>query len=133
MKLRRHAAISSSALPSSWFGAFAIGMTSATALAAEIHDQVRSDRRLGRNVVGGGRRRNSRKLKVARTAASSSALTAKCAGPSVVGLTIQEPRVIGVVANNVWAWRNGQQVNEMTAQYFINYNLPEGWYPRAGI
>jgi hypothetical protein len=50
------------------------------------------------------------------------------AGPAVVGLTIQEPWVIGVVANNVWAWRNGQQVNEMTAQYFINYNLPDGWY-----
>jgi hypothetical protein len=50
------------------------------------------------------------------------------AGPAVVGLTIEEPWVIGVVANNVWAWRNGQQVNEMTAQYFINYNLPDGWY-----
>jgi hypothetical protein len=50
------------------------------------------------------------------------------AGPAVVALTIQEPWVIGIVANNVWAWRNGQQVNEMTAQYFINYNLPDGWY-----
>jgi hypothetical protein len=50
------------------------------------------------------------------------------AGPAVVGLTIQEPWVVGVVANNVWAWRNGQQVNEMTVQYFINYNLPDGWY-----
>ena len=48
------------------------------------------------------------------------------AGPGVVGLTIQEPWVVGVVANNVWAWRNGQQVDEMTVQYFINYNLPEG-------
>jgi hypothetical protein len=36
--------------------------------------------------------------------------------------------VIGVVANNVWAWRNGQQVDDMIVQYFINYNLPEGWY-----
>jgi hypothetical protein len=50
------------------------------------------------------------------------------AGPAVVGLTIQEPWVLGVVANNVWAWRSGQQVDEMTVQYFINYNLPEGWY-----
>ena len=33
------------------------------------------------------------------------------AGPGVVGLTIQEPWVVGVVANNVWAWRNGQQVD----------------------
>jgi hypothetical protein len=50
------------------------------------------------------------------------------AGPAVVGLTIQEPWVVGVVANNVWAWRNGQQVDAMTVQYFINYNLPDGWY-----
>jgi hypothetical protein len=50
------------------------------------------------------------------------------AGPGVVGLTIQEPWVVGVVANNVLAWRNGQQVDEMTVQYFINYNLEKGWY-----
>ena len=49
-------------------------------------------------------------------------------GPGVVVLTIQEPWVIGAHVNNAWAWRNGQQVNEMTAQYFINYNLPDGWY-----
>ena len=50
------------------------------------------------------------------------------AAPGVVVLTIQEPWVVGALANNVWAWRNGQQVDEMTAQYFINYNLPDGWY-----
>jgi hypothetical protein len=50
------------------------------------------------------------------------------AGPAIVGLTIQEPWVIGALVNNVWAWRNGQQVNQMTFQYFINYNLPGGWY-----
>ena len=49
-------------------------------------------------------------------------------GPGVVGLTIQGPWVLGAVANNVWAWRNGQKVDQMTFQYFINYNLPEGWY-----
>jgi hypothetical protein len=49
-------------------------------------------------------------------------------GPAIVGLTFQEPWVIGALVNNVWAWRNGQQVDEMTAQYFINYNLPDGWY-----
>jgi hypothetical protein len=36
--------------------------------------------------------------------------------------------VIGALVNNVWARRNGQQVNQMTAQYFINYSLPDGWY-----
>jgi hypothetical protein len=49
-------------------------------------------------------------------------------GPAVVGLKIQQPWVVGALVNNVWAWRNGQQVNQMTAQYFINYNLPDGWY-----
>lgn len=49
-------------------------------------------------------------------------------GPAVVGLTIQGPWVIGGLVNNVWAWRDGLQVNQMTSQYFINYNLPDGWY-----
>lgn len=50
------------------------------------------------------------------------------AGPAVVGLTIQGPWVVGALVNNIWAWRNGLQVNQMTSQYFINYNLPDGWY-----
>jgi hypothetical protein len=50
------------------------------------------------------------------------------AGPGAVGLTIQEPWIVGAVFNNVWAWRNGQKVDAMTLQYFVNYNLPEGWY-----
>jgi hypothetical protein len=50
------------------------------------------------------------------------------AGPGFVALTIQEPWVLGALVNNVWAWRNGQQVDQMTFQYFINYNLPHGWY-----
>ena len=41
---------------------------------------------------------------------------------------IPRPWLIGVLLNNVWAWRDGQKVNEMTIQYFINYNLLEGWY-----
>jgi hypothetical protein len=50
------------------------------------------------------------------------------AGPGFVALTIQEPWVLGALVNNVWAWRNGQQVDQMTFQYFINYNVPHGWY-----
>jgi len=50
------------------------------------------------------------------------------AGPDVVVGTFLEPWVLGVLANNVWAWRNGQQVNQMTVQYFINYNMADGWY-----
>ncbi len=49
-------------------------------------------------------------------------------GPSVVVLTIPRPWLIGVLVNNVWAWRDGQKVDQMTIQYFINYNLPQGWY-----
>jgi hypothetical protein len=52
-------------------------------------------------------------------------------GPAVVALTIAEPWLVGVLANNVWAWRNGQQVNEMTVQPFVNYNLSDGWYLTA--
>jgi hypothetical protein len=49
-------------------------------------------------------------------------------GPAFIALTIDQPWLVGAVANNVWAWRNRQQVDEMTLQYFINYNLPDGWY-----
>ena len=49
-------------------------------------------------------------------------------GPSVVVLTIPRPWLIGVLVNNVWAWRDGQKVDQMLIQCFINYNLPQGWY-----
>ena len=49
-------------------------------------------------------------------------------GPGVVVLTIPRPWLIGVLVNNVWAWQDGQKVDQMTIQYFINYNLPQGWY-----
>jgi hypothetical protein len=50
------------------------------------------------------------------------------AGPAAVALTIQGPWVIGVLANNVWAGTEGQRVNTLTVQPFVNYNLPHGWY-----
>ena len=52
-------------------------------------------------------------------------------GPSLVALTMQGPWVIGGLANNVWSV-GGQEarpdVNQFLFQYFINYNMPEGWY-----
>lgn len=64
--------------------------------------------------------------------ASSSSLGADkwAAGPSVVALTMPGKWVIGSLINNVWSFAGGgdQGVNFFTWQYFINYNLPNGWY-----
>lgn len=53
------------------------------------------------------------------------------AGPSAVVLIMQGPWVIGALANNLWDFAGASdrgQVNQMLIQYFINYNLPGGWY-----
>ena len=53
------------------------------------------------------------------------------AGPSVVVLTIRGPWVVGALANNLWSYAGDddrQDVNQFLFQYFINYNLPHGWY-----
>ena len=53
------------------------------------------------------------------------------AGPSVVALTIQGPWVVGALANNLWSYAGDddrEDVNQFLLQYFINYNLPDGWY-----
>lgn len=52
-------------------------------------------------------------------------------GPSVVGLLQPDPWTFGVLANNVWSvFGDGDRagVNQLLLQYFINYNLPKGWY-----
>jgi len=52
-------------------------------------------------------------------------------GPSVVLLTQPGHWTIGALVNNVWsiAGSGGRpDVNQMTLQYFINYNLKKGWY-----
>lgn len=52
-------------------------------------------------------------------------------GPTFVGLTQPGHWTIGALANNVWsvAGSGGRpDVNQMTLQYFINYNLKKGWY-----
>lgn len=52
-------------------------------------------------------------------------------GPTIVGLTQPGPWTIGALVNNVWsvAGSGGRpDVNQMTLQYFVNYNLKKGWY-----
>ena len=55
------------------------------------------------------------------------------AGPSAVGVYITEHWVVGLLAQNVWSVAgpsgpDNPSVNQFLAQYFINYNLPKGWY-----
>jgi len=53
------------------------------------------------------------------------------AGPSAVLLTMRGSWVIGVLASQLWDYAgddDGADVNSFLLQYFINYNLPSGWY-----
>ena len=41
------------------------------------------------------------------------------------------PWVIGALANNIWSYAGDDDqpdVNQFLLNYFINYNLPQGWY-----
>jgi hypothetical protein len=55
-------------------------------------------------------------------------------GPSAVGLTMQGPWVVGILAQNIWSYagppttRENPTVNQFLVQPFVNYNLPKGWY-----
>ena len=52
-------------------------------------------------------------------------------GPSFVGLAQPGHWTLGALVNNVWSYAgdsNRASVNQMTLQYFVNYNLSEGWY-----
>lgn len=48
-------------------------------------------------------------------------------GPSMVALSMIDKWVVGVLANNVWTFGNVAE-NKFLFQYFVNYNLPKGWY-----
>jgi hypothetical protein len=53
------------------------------------------------------------------------------AGPAAVGLTMQGPWVFGALAQNIWSFAGNDDrpdVNQFLFQYFVNYNLPDGWY-----
>jgi len=52
-------------------------------------------------------------------------------GPAAVGLTIQPPWVFGALVQNIWSVAGPSSrpdVNQMLLQFFVNYNLPQGWY-----
>jgi len=53
------------------------------------------------------------------------------AGPAAVALIMPGSWVIGLLVNNMWSFAgdyNRKRVSQMTAQYFVNYNMPGGWY-----
>ncbi len=52
------------------------------------------------------------------------------AGASFVGLMMPGQWVLGSLISNVWSFAGSgdQDINLFTWQYFINYNLPKGWY-----
>jgi hypothetical protein len=53
------------------------------------------------------------------------------AGASAVALTMPGKWVVGVLAQNVWSFAgdsDAADVNKFLFQYFINYNLDNGWY-----
>ncbi len=51
-------------------------------------------------------------------------------GPSLVVLTMPGNWVVGSLFSNVWSvgGSGDQDINLFTWQYFVNYNLPDGWY-----
>jgi hypothetical protein len=52
-------------------------------------------------------------------------------GPSVVALVQPGHWTIGGLVNNVWSFAGSggrPEVNQMTFQYFVNYNLKKGWF-----
>jgi hypothetical protein len=52
-------------------------------------------------------------------------------GPSVVALLQPGHWTVGALINNAWSVAgpsNRTAVNQMTFQYFLNYNLAKGWY-----
>lgn len=53
------------------------------------------------------------------------------AGPAAVVLTMPGNWVIGALAQNMWSFAgpsDAPSVNQFVFQYFINYNLANGWY-----
>jgi hypothetical protein len=52
-------------------------------------------------------------------------------GPSVVVLVQPKPWTIGALVNNIWTFAgvdDRPNTNQALLQYFVNYNLPHGWY-----
>ena len=43
-------------------------------------------------------------------------------------LAIHGPWVAGSLFSQVWSFTDDEDVDVFTWQYFVNYNLPKGWY-----
>lgn len=53
------------------------------------------------------------------------------AGPAALVLTMPGNWVVGALVQNMWSYAGPSDepsVNKLTLQYFINYNLSDGWY-----
>ena len=53
------------------------------------------------------------------------------AGPAAVALTMPGKWVLGALVQNIWSFAGPSgdpDVNKFTFQYFVNYNLKDGWY-----
>lgn len=56
-------------------------------------------------------------------------------GPSVVALTMRGPWVIGAIVSQIWSVAGDEEradISSFLAQYFINYNLSDGWFLTSG-
>jgi len=56
-------------------------------------------------------------------------------GPSIVVLTSSGHWLVGSLINNIWSVggkKDRADVNQFMWQYFINYNMPKGWYLTSG-
>jgi len=54
-----------------------------------------------------------------------------CIGPSVVALVQPGHFTIGALASNLWSFAGSSDradVNTLSLQYFVNYNLSKGWF-----
>ena len=52
-------------------------------------------------------------------------------GPAFVVLTMPGPWVVGCLAQNIWSFAgesDDPDVNKFSFQYFLNYNIKNGWY-----
>ncbi len=53
------------------------------------------------------------------------------AGPAAVVLAMPGNWVLGILAQNLWSFAGSDRandINKLTVQYFLNYNLPDGWF-----
>lgn len=53
------------------------------------------------------------------------------AGAAAVVLAMPGNWVLGVLAQNLWSFAGSDRandINKLTVQYFLNYNLPDGWF-----